>query len=442
MDALRARSKGAIAFTGAGGKSTAMGCLAMELADERPVLLTTTTKLGLDQTILANSHWIASPATSFEGLVQTLDEARTVLVTGPASADESKWTGLDHAQVHNLHEVAHREGASLLIEADGARGRSLKAPAEHEPALPLFVDLVVPLIGLDVLGETLDDRWVHRPDLVAKLLSLPLGSRLQHTHIAELIVHKQGGMKGVPAGVEVRALLNKAETPSRIEYGRWIAERTIESGSVSACVLAALTQEPPVFEAVVPLAGIVLAAGGSLRLEQPKQLIPWKGKPLVWYAVQAALRAGCSPVVVVIGAHGGLVREALAGEPVAFVENPDWEIGQSASVKAGLRAVEKEVEAVVMFLSDMPLVDAELVKSLVQAHRETLSPLVAPRAGGRRGNPVLFDLVTFSALHEIVGDQGGRVLFDHFPVEWVSWDESVLLDIDTQSDLDALRGEG
>jgi len=76
----------------------------------------------------------------------------------------------------------------------------------------------------------------------------------------------------------------------------------------------ALTQA--VVEAVVPAAGVILAAGGSTRFPEPKQLLPWKGEPLVWYAVQAALESGLDPVVVVIGADGDMVRHALAGEPV------------------------------------------------------------------------------------------------------------------------------
>jgi molybdenum cofactor cytidylyltransferase len=75
------------------------------------------------------------------------------------------------------------------------------------------------------------------------------------------------------------------------------------------------------------------------------------------------------------------------------------------------------------------------VGALVERHATTLSPLVAPLTGGRRANPVLFDRRTFPDLLALTGDVGGRSLFARYPVEWVTWhDESILLDVDTQSD--------
>ena len=83
--------------------------------------------------------------------------------------------------------------------------------------------------------------------------------------------------------------------------------------------------------------------------------------------------------------------------------------------------------------------DPELVKQVVMTHRVTLAPLVAPRVAGRRANPVLFDRTTFSGLHQLTGDQGGRSLFDRYQATWVEWTESAMLDLDTPEDLQRLR---
>jgi molybdenum cofactor cytidylyltransferase len=190
------------------------------------------------------------------------------------------------------------------------------------------------------------------------------------------------------------------------------------------------------------VAGIVLAAGDSQRFPEPKQLLRWKGKALVWYAVQAALGGGLEPVVVVTGAAAEDVRDALAGESVEFVHNPDWASGQSSSMKAGLDAVRDDAEAVVMLLSDMPLVDAKLVRALVGTHRESDAAIVAPRAKGRRGNPVLFTRETYPKLEAVEGDRGGRRLIGSLPTAWVDWDDSALQDIDNEADWERLRGEG
>ncbi|MEJ2570221.1 MAG: nucleotidyltransferase family protein [Anaerolineales bacterium] len=190
------------------------------------------------------------------------------------------------------------------------------------------------------------------------------------------------------------------------------------------------------------VAGIVLAAGDSERFPEPKQLLHWKGKALVWHAVRAALEGGLEPVVVVTGADADDVRAVLAEESVEFVHNPDWVSGQSTSMHAGLDAVRDAAEAVVMLLSDMPLVDAKLIRALVSAHRESHAAIVAPRAKGRRGNPVLFTRATYPELDAVEGDRGGRKLIGSLFTEWVDWDDSALQDIDYDEDWERLRGEG
>lgn len=190
------------------------------------------------------------------------------------------------------------------------------------------------------------------------------------------------------------------------------------------------------------VAGVVLAAGDSQRFPEPKQLLRWQGKALVWYAVRAAVEGGLDPVVVVTGAAAEDVRDALAGEPVEFVHNPDWASGQSSSMKAGLDVVRDPAEAVVMLLSDMPTVDAKLVRALLAAYRDSDAVIVAPRVKGRRGNPVLFTRETYTELDNVEGDRGGRRLIGTLPTEWVDWDDSALQDIDNEADWERLRGEG
>jgi molybdenum cofactor cytidylyltransferase len=166
-----------------------------------------------------------------------------------------------------------------------------------------------------------------------------------------------------------------------------------------------------------------------------KQLMLWKGKPLVWHVVHAALQSGLTSVLVVLGAEADAVRAGLDGMQVEFVVNADWAQGQSTSVRSGLDAVIGNVEGAMFLLADMPKIHAGLLDSLIEYHRRTLTPIIAPRAGGRWGNPVLFDKTTFDGLAQLTGDRGGRTLFDHYRVGGIDTDESVLFDVDNPGDL-------
>lgn len=452
-EALRIRTGTSVAFTGAGGKSSALRRLAEELAPQGPVILTTTTRLGKEQSDLAHHHLVLTSSDDLKALSGLLDRHGSVLVTGPLDTTRSKWTGLGPTEIAALHQetgswkletgnwnsaARSRQRAAILIEADGARGRSLKAPAENEPVVPEWVDVVVPVVGLDVLGETLDSVLVHRGDRVGAILGSVGSDRISENHIAALLVSPDGGLKGVPGSAEVRVLLNKVDSEEQRSAARAISEHVLREGRMAAVALGSVLQPSPVAECWGQVAGVVLAAGGSSRLGRPKQLIEWRGRPLVWHAAQTALDAGLSPVVVVTGAGATAVGDALSGQAVEIVYNPRWESGQSSSVRTGGEAVIGRVEAICFLLADMPRVPSELIRREVEVHRRTLSPVVAPWAGGRWANPALFDRSVFEDLLSLRGDRGGRALFDRYPVLRVEWDESILLDVDTPGDLERL----
>lgn len=438
-EALRLAPGRIVAFTGAGGKTSAIRRLVGELAGEVPVVVTTTTRMAVAQSDLAHSHLVVERGGALGTLRERFAGTESLLVTGPEMAVEGKWSGLDGPTLDALIEGARLAGAVTLLEADGARQRSWKAPADHEPVIPPAADLVVPVVGLDVVGARLDSDRVHRPERVAEVLGLAEQDVIAPEHVAALLASSAGGLRGVPPHAEVRSLLNKVELPGNLESGREIAGRLLDRGRLRATVLGSVQAEPPVREVWGRIAGVVLAAGESSRLGAPKQLAVWRGRPLVWHAVRAALDGGLSPVLVVTGASGTGVRKALAREAVTFVENRDWQMGQSASVRVGLANVDIGVEAVVFLLADTPFVTGSLVQALVDRYRRTLAPLVVPRADGRRGNPVLFDCLTFPDLEAIEGDRGGRALFDRYEPSWVDWEPSILLDVDSQEDLQRLR---
>ena len=185
------------------------------------------------------------------------------------------------------------------------------------------------------------------------------------------------------------------------------------------------------------IGAIVLAAGGSLRMGRPKQLLLIDGQPMVRRVVQAVCGAGLDQVVVVTGAHAAGVVQALAGLPVDFASNEAWTEGMSTSLREGLGVLRPEIQASLIALADQPALTSNVLAALVARYCATRAPIVAPVYQGRRGNPVLFDRRLFDELLAVEGDQGGRPLLIRYAteVEQVEMnDPAVILDVDTLED--------
>ena len=161
---------------------------------------------------------------------------------------------------------------------------------------------------------------------------------------------------------------------------------------------------------------LLLAAGASTRMGQPKQLLPYHGRTLLRHAAETAVASGCTPLVLVTGAlHDALLAE-VAGLPIQPVHNPDWETGLASSIRAGLRAL-AEIDpaapptAVLLMLSDQPLLTPALLRQLVARQQHTQAPVVAAAYGDTLGVPAIFAQTMLPALLRLQGSQGaGRLI--------------------------------
>jgi len=182
------------------------------------------------------------------------------------------------------------------------------------------------------------------------------------------------------------------------------------------------------------ITGILLAAGRSTRMGQPKLLLPWGRVQLVQHVAQTALRSALDHLIVVTGHRAEHVEAALAGLPVTPVHNAAFLDGQSTSVRAGIAALDANVEAAMVLLADQPLLQPSTIDALIAEYHQHQPLIVAPQYHGQRGNPVLFDRTLFSELGALQGDQGARpVLQAHRQQMHLVdvADEGVLLDLDT-----------
>lgn len=195
----------------------------------------------------------------------------------------------------------------------------------------------------------------------------------------------------------------------------------------------------PIARPPVPgLATVLLAAGGSSRLGRPKQLVRFRGRPLLRRAVDAAAAATSGPIVVVVGAEGMRLRALLArthGRRVEIVQHAAWREGLSSSLRRGLDATPPGTSAVLFLLADQPLVDAASLGRLVAAWQRRPAYAAAAAYSGRLGVPAILPRHLFRALAALRGDEGARrVLAAERRVTRVDMPEAAV-DVDTAEDL-------
>jgi molybdenum cofactor cytidylyltransferase len=439
--ALRLDRSTRLALVGAGGKTTALFQAARQMASDLgdlPTLISATTHLGVWQIEQASQHYTIHKKDQLLALEDELP-AGSLLFSGPSTADQ-RVAGLSEDSLGELIQIADRQRLPVLVEADGSRQRPLKAPAEHEPAIPLWVNLVVVVAGLSGLGQPLGDAWVHRPEKFGQLAGLADGQVITHEHLARAMTAQQGGLKNIPPGARKIALLNQADTPELQARGQQLAHLMLPAyDAVLIASLHAPLEVEAVLAAYEPVAGIVLAGGGASRYGQLKQLLPWQDEPLVRRSARTALQAGLSPVVVVSGAQAEEVEAAVSDLPVRIARNPNWAAGQSTSVITGILALPRQTGAAIFLLADQPQVSATLLRSLVEERAAALPAILAPLVDGQRSNPILFDRQTFPDLLQLTGDTGGRALFSRYRIAWLPWHgPEPLTDIDTPQDYQRL----
>ena len=246
LDALGMTADEIVALVGGGGKTTAMFRLAREVVDSGgSVITTTTTRIFGAQIALAPAHVPAADLTR-ERVSAALAVHRHVLVIGATDAGSGKAEGVSLDLFRRLR--AWFPGVCLLNEADGSRMLPFKAPAEHEPVIPADTTLVVPVVGADVFGKTLDADHVHRPELVSALSGAPLGTLITPEIVARVLAHPEGGRKGVPAGARVVVVINKVESLPDRTPAREAAERLLRESTIHSVVLTTLRAEDPVIE--------------------------------------------------------------------------------------------------------------------------------------------------------------------------------------------------
>ena len=187
---------------------------------------------------------------------------------------------------------------------------------------------------------------------------------------------------------------------------------------------------------------IILAAGGSTRFGQPKQLVAFQGESLVRRAVRAAMEAQCARIAVVAGESIASIEKELRETSAAVVPNPDWQRGLGTSIRCGLQhllASISDLDAVLIMACDQPFVESSTVAALIAKQKKTRTPIISSSYADTLGIPALFDRSCFEALLALPDQSGAKALIESRPndVTQVEFERGAL-DIDTPADLERL----
>ncbi|MEJ7684242.1 MAG: nucleotidyltransferase family protein [Segetibacter sp.] len=189
---------------------------------------------------------------------------------------------------------------------------------------------------------------------------------------------------------------------------------------------------------------VILAAGPSTRLGEPKQKIIFEGKSLLQRAVQTALDSACRPVIVLLGAYDNEIQSDIENEDVIVYHNFQWEEGMSSSIRLGIAMLQKTqtpVSDVILTVCDQPFADTTLLNDMINKKAITSKGIIACSYKNTLGVPVLFDKKFFPELLSLEGPDGAKKLIMKHKeaVADIPFDLGSF-DIDTNDDYEALIG--
>ena len=260
-EALNLKEKAFISLVGAGGKSTLFNRLAEELAlkNKRMILTTTTKMLALQLTPfikkgkLVEGHNEEPVREAIKKYFSLESKGGRLAVIGEEIEEingQEKLIGLPPDWVDRWWE--DRIADYFLVEADGAAGRPVKAPASHEPVIPLSTTDLIGVLGIDALGLPLQEENVFRSKIFSQITGLELGEKVGIEALAFLICHPQGLFKEAPPGCRRHLFINKAEDSKDRKMAKELAFQVLKicHRRISDIIIGAAGQKEVVAEVI------------------------------------------------------------------------------------------------------------------------------------------------------------------------------------------------
>lgn len=235
-DALELKERAFIALIGAGGKSSSLQILAKELIEKnKKIILTTTTKMFTDQITLFLEKGIVIESSNDRIIEESIknyfekyrNKGIAILLTHKIKGSvREKFSGPESHVLDKWWEDGLVD--FFIVEADGARGKPIKAPSFNEPVIPQMTTEIIAIIGIDAVGLTLEEENVFRPHIFSNLTGLEKGDKINKDVIVSLINHPLGVFKNTPDSARKHLFFNKVNNKRRIEIAEEIAEEIFQ----------------------------------------------------------------------------------------------------------------------------------------------------------------------------------------------------------------------
>jgi molybdenum cofactor cytidylyltransferase len=188
------------------------------------------------------------------------------------------------------------------------------------------------------------------------------------------------------------------------------------------------------------ISGLILGAGASQRFGEPKQLLPFAGTTLLGWVVSQTQRAmELDEVVVVLGRSADEIRERVEFGEARVVENPVFTEGCASSYRAGIAALDRHSDAMMIILGDQPGITPEIIDRLGGEWRKTEAPIALCSYQGRKGHPMIFSRSLFNELEALHGDKAAWKLVDANDAREVHFQIPFPEDINTREDFEQMQ---
>jgi len=251
LSAFGVRHKEVISLVGGGGKTTLMFALAREIvANGSTVVTTTTTKIWKPRDVETRLIIDADEARLISRTIDSIGKHRHITLVSEQLPD-GKLKGIRQELVDVL--IGLEAISQVIVEADGAAGKPIKAPNDFEPVIPRSTSLVIPVVGLDALGQRLSPDVAFRQDIVSRITGLIPGDKIHAEAIATLLTHEEGMTRGSPNHSRIVPFLNKLDLVPRISEARDLARIILGKGQgqIERVVLGQLNLSEPIVDVVL-----------------------------------------------------------------------------------------------------------------------------------------------------------------------------------------------